>query len=206
MIFFDVDGVLIHGYHARPELRQCWDENLPRDFGIDREIFKQNFIMGPFVTQVLVGQKDLAEALNDFFTAKNLSISADRLIDYWLKNDSHINHDLLAVVKKLKQEENVRLFIATNQEHNRARYLMNNLGFGEYFDDIFYSARVGHLKPTAQYFEKIIEALAISTNDTPVLIDDTPAVVHAARQLGWQAIEYTQVADLKQHEILRPFV
>ncbi|NDC56614.1 MAG: haloacid dehalogenase, partial [Alphaproteobacteria bacterium] len=38
MIFFDVDGVLIHGYHARPELRQCWDENLPRDFGIDREI------------------------------------------------------------------------------------------------------------------------------------------------------------------------
>ncbi|NDG05063.1 MAG: haloacid dehalogenase, partial [Alphaproteobacteria bacterium] len=85
MIFFDVDGVLIHGYHARPELRQCWDENLPRDFGIDREIFKQNFIMGPFVTQVLVGQKDLAEALNDFFTAKNLSISADRLIDYWLK-------------------------------------------------------------------------------------------------------------------------
>ena len=32
-VLFDVDGVLVHGYHAKPEFRKCWDENLERDFG-----------------------------------------------------------------------------------------------------------------------------------------------------------------------------
>ncbi|MDF2983165.1 MAG: hypothetical protein K0Q69_2937, partial [Devosia sp.] len=27
-VLFDVDGVLVHGYHARPEKQIRWDENL----------------------------------------------------------------------------------------------------------------------------------------------------------------------------------
>ena len=48
IVLFDVDGVLIHGYHARSELRICWDENLERDFGINRDKFKNEFIFGEF--------------------------------------------------------------------------------------------------------------------------------------------------------------
>ena len=36
-VLFDVDGVLVHGYHARPELQLRWDENLLEDLGIDPE-------------------------------------------------------------------------------------------------------------------------------------------------------------------------
>ena len=37
--------------------------------------------------------------------------------------------------------------MATNQEHMRAQWLWQTLRFGELFDDIFHSARVGHAKP-----------------------------------------------------------
>ena len=36
-LVFDVDGVLVHGYHARPERQRRWDENLLADLssGVD---------------------------------------------------------------------------------------------------------------------------------------------------------------------------
>jgi putative hydrolase of the HAD superfamily len=34
-IFFDVDGVLIGGWHSMPERRKRWDVNLKQDLGID---------------------------------------------------------------------------------------------------------------------------------------------------------------------------
>jgi FMN phosphatase YigB (HAD superfamily) len=64
-ILFDVDGVLVHGYHARPELRRRWDEHLQRDLHIDPERFQKEFIFGPFVQQVITGQMDLKQALTE---------------------------------------------------------------------------------------------------------------------------------------------
>lgn len=48
IILFDVDGVLIHGYHYKTELQKHWDKNLYHDFGIERDIFKNEFILEDF--------------------------------------------------------------------------------------------------------------------------------------------------------------
>ena len=61
-VFFDVDGVLVHGYHARPDLQLRWDENLLADLGIDPEAFKERFIYDVFVKKVLIGKVGLVEA------------------------------------------------------------------------------------------------------------------------------------------------
>ena len=42
-IVFDVDGVLVHGYHARPDLRDRWDEAL-LGIGINPDRFQREFI------------------------------------------------------------------------------------------------------------------------------------------------------------------
>ena len=159
VILFDVDGVLIHGYHARPELRKCWDENITQDFGIDRERFKNEFIFRSFVKDVLVGKKDLKDALSACLPNLGYTGDPQNFIDYWLKNDANVNHDLLDRIKILKASGETRLFIATNQEHNRARFLMSALGFADYFDDIFYSARIGSTKPSREYFDWITTKL-----------------------------------------------
>jgi putative hydrolase of the HAD superfamily len=62
-LLFDVDGVVVHGFHARPERRRRWDENLAADLGIDPAEFVEHFIRGPFERGVLTGRMSLVEGL-----------------------------------------------------------------------------------------------------------------------------------------------
>jgi len=201
-LFFDIDGVLVHGYHARIERRICWDQNIERDFAINQQRFQKEFIAGPFIREVIVGRKDLKEALAEALPALGFNGDPQIFMDYWLRNDAHLNQDLLRQVGLLKRSGRVKLFIATNQEHHRARYLMQDLGLKKYFDDIFYSARIGHTKPSAGYFRHIAAELQLSSGDRPVLFDDSANVAAAARAFGWDAIEYLDAADLFKSSIV----
>lgn len=201
-VFFDVDGVLIHGYHARPELRKCWDENMEEDFGISRARFTQEFIFTTFCDKVLTGKQDLDSALTRALPGLGYTGDPKAFIRYWLENDSHVNADLVEKIKILKSSGKVRLFIATNQEHNRARHLMETLGFSRYFERIFYSADIGHLKPKTEYFDYISRNIA-DTKDPPVFFDDTPEVICAAKQYGWEAYEYKNTDSLRESPFVR---
>ena len=203
IILFDVDGVLVHGYHARPELRKCWDENLQRDFGIDREQFKSKFIYGAFTKNVLIGESSLQEELAICLPTLGYRGDPQIFIDYWLRNDANINQSLITKIKLLKESGQTRLFIATNQEHNRVQFLMNKLGFSDFFEDIFYSARIGVTKPGKAYFDWIAEHLRLTPGQKPIFFDDTPAVIELARNYGWEAIEYIDEDVLNQSVFVR---
>ncbi len=200
-ILFDVDGVLIHGYHAREELRHCWDENLENDLGISRQAFKDGFIFKDFINHVLIGRMDLYDALEKFLPTVSYHDDPQIVIDYWLKHDSQVNHDLIDKIKILKSVSDVDLYIATNQEHNRAKYLMDVLGFGEYFINIFHSAKIGHIKPSQDYFVNV-HGLLGNPNTPPILFDDTPAVVQGANDFGWTAYEFLSVEDLYKDDFV----
>jgi putative hydrolase of the HAD superfamily len=70
-IFFDVDGVLIDGWHANSALRKPWDETLQADLGIDRNAFQELFFGTPGSRSVspmyecVTGCCDLRDALAD---------------------------------------------------------------------------------------------------------------------------------------------
>jgi len=200
-ILFDVDGVLIHGYHAKPEFRKCWDETMEADLGLNREHFQKQFIFGPFVQQVLVGAQSLQEALTTYLPTTNARVTAQEVIDYWMRNDANINQPLLDAAKRLKATGEVRLFLATNQEHTRAAYLMQTLAMQEHFEDIFHSARIGTIKPNQAYFQTVSDLLGPQT-EPPIFFDDTQNVVDAANAFGWQAHQFDTVADLNKN----PFV
>lgn len=202
IVFFDVDGVLVHGYHAKPERRICWDDHLERDLGINREHFKENFIFGPFVNEVIIGKRDVDEALNSYFQSINQTIDVERFITYWLTNDSNVNKDLFKKIEILKNSEMVRLAIATNQEHKRANHLMNNLGFRDFFDDIFHSARMGFRKPDQKYFEEIMRHIG-GQEEPPIFFDDTQSVVDAANDFGWEAYQFDDVSDLNKSNFIK---
>ncbi len=42
-IFFDVDGVLIDGWHADETRRKPWDTTIEADLGVDRKAFQRLF-------------------------------------------------------------------------------------------------------------------------------------------------------------------
>lgn len=199
-ILFDVDGVLIHGYHAKPELTRRWDENLDEVFGISREAFNQAFFDEHFAPYVLSGQRDLHDALAEVLPALGYEGAVEEFVQYWMEQDSVLHAPIMEYVKKLAAHEGVRLFLATNQEHVRAHHLMKTVGLEAYFDDIFYAARFGCVKPEQGFFEKSQEMLERNNEFPIVFFDDRQEIVDAANAFGWEAHQYDGLEDLWKSE------
>ncbi len=200
-VFFDVDGVLVHGYHANPSLARRWDENLLEDIGISPEQFSSEFIYGPFINDVLPGRRSIVDVLDEVLPALGFKGSSLTLLDYWMRNDSKVNAATFEVVKALARHDDVSLYMATNQDHARALWLWIQLGFGQVFKDMFYAARMGAVKPERAFFDRIMSS--IGPQDTPPLFfDDSPKVVDAANAYGWEAVLFDTVDDCRYH----PFI
>jgi hypothetical protein len=93
--------------------------------------------MGVFVEQVITGKKDLLEELTRYLPGLGYDGDLQYFLNYWLSHDEQVNDDLLNEIKRLKESKRVKLYITTNQEQNRAHYIMSTLGFSNYFEDIF---------------------------------------------------------------------
>lgn len=197
-VFFDVDGVLVHGYHARPELQRHWDAQLLQDLGIDRERFRNEFIFDIFIKKVIVGEMSLVEALDRRLPSLGYRGSPMAFVNYWLSHDSDLNQPLLDIVRQLRARDDLRLYIATNQDHMRALWLWQTLELGELFEDIFYSARAGVRKPEPGFFDFIEHRIGPQT-EPPLIFDDTPKVIDGARRAGWEAVLFTTVEDVTTH-------
>lgn len=198
LVLFDVDGVLVHGYHTRLERQRRWDEHMEADLGIRPAEFRDQFIYGVFVSHVLTGRMSLVSALEQALPSLGFCGSPMTVVSYWLERDSHLNQELLAVIRALRQSGAVRLGVATNQEHLRAFHLWSTLGLQQLFDDMFHSARLGVLKPSRDFFERV-SRLAAAQGERPLMFDDSPEVVSAANEFGWEGVLYDQLQDCTEH-------
>jgi putative hydrolase of the HAD superfamily len=197
-LFFDVDGVVVHGFHTRPERRRRWDDALSQDLGIEPSAFVEHFIRGPFERQVLLGQRSLVSALEEVLPKLGYAGSPMVLIDYWLSRDSQLNFQLLDLIARLRRTGIGPIYLATNQEHLRAFHLWSMLGLRMSFDDIFYAARLGVLKPQPAFFEAIDRQIGPQA-EPPLFFDDSETVVQAARAHGWDAVLFDTIEDCAAH-------
>lgn len=197
-VFLDVDGVLVHGMHTNPQHVRRWDATLLADTGVDPQRFVPEFIFDVFVKKVVVGQMSVLEALERHLPGLGYKGSPMAFLHYWLTKDSVLNAPLLDHVRKLRQRDDLRLFIATNQEHMRANWLWSHLALNELFDDIFYSARIGVRKPDRRFFDFVDRRIGPQA-EPPLFFDDTPNVVEGARAHGWEAVVFNTVEDFTSH-------
>jgi putative hydrolase of the HAD superfamily len=197
-VLFDVDGVLVHGYHSRPELQRRWDENLLEDLGIDPDAFKDKFIFDVFIKKVLIGKVGLVEALDRVLPQLGYKGPTQRIVSYWLEHDSQLNVELVEVVRKLRAHDDIKLYVATNQEHLRAQWLWQTLRLGELFDDMFYAARLGVAKPDPGFYEEVAHRIG-PQSEPPLFFDDAEKVVAGARKAGWEAVIYNAIEDCTSH-------
>ena len=197
-VFFDIDGVLIDGIHARPELARRWDETLLEDMGVEPERFTREFIFDVFIKKVSVGQMSVIDALERYLPGLGYKGSPMVFHHYWLMKDGVLNQPLIDHVKTLKARGDLRLFIATNQEHLRATWLWSHVGLADLFEDIFYSARIGVRKPEQGFFDFVHRKIG-PQSEPPLFFDDTPKVVEGARAAGWEAVLFNTVDDFTNH-------
>ncbi len=186
----DVDGVLVCG---RPSDGKPWATNIEADLGLAREELQKEFFK-PFWGKIVIGQGGLREHLQPVLQRIAPKISYDEFVTYWFENDALLNTGLLEELRQ-KRISGTKVYLATNQEHIRAAYLMEKIGLQEHCDGVFYSAAVGSKKPEVAFFEKVA-ALAGLPPEQLMLIDDTRENVTAARRSGWNAVEWSKESSL----------
>ena len=136
VLMVDVDGVLVTGPERRP-----WSWNLQADLGLDPQLLQSRFF-APHWPDVMYGRADLHDRLGPVLAEIAPHLTSQALTDYWFAQDAHLDHGLLQDLADLRGT-GVALHLATVQEHHRARYLWDSLGFRDRFDAIHYSADYG---------------------------------------------------------------
>lgn len=197
-LIFDVDGVLIHGMHTNPAHVRAWNTDMLADMGVDPKRFTEEFIFDIFIKRVIIGEVSVIAALEKRLPSLGYKGSPMVFLNYWLEKDSVLNTDLLDAIRALKAKEDVRLFIATNQEHMRAHWLWAHLGLNSLFEDIFYSARIGVTKASDKYFDYVDQRIGPQA-EPPLFFDDTPKVIATANAAGWEGTVFNTVDDFTNH-------
>ncbi len=202
-IFFDVDGVLIDGWHARPERRRRWDTTLRRDLGIDPEALSRALFQPPPgggpapIDRCSLGEGEIEPLLEALLPALGYGGGVESFLDYWFSRDAAVNSDVLALSRRLRAR-GAQLYIATAQERRRAGYLWQTPGFSRDFTRMFHTAALGLPKRDPAFF-RAIDTLLGPAAAPPLMVDDRAEVCAAARAAGWEACLFDAPADLVGH-------
>lgn len=183
-LMLDVDGVLVTG---RPEDGLNWATDLEGDLGVSAADLQREFFARHW-EEIVVGRADLPERLAASLARIAPDVACDRLIAYWFEKDSRLDSAILDDIAA-SRSAGLKVWLATNQEHMRARHLMDVLGLTKRVDGMFYSAALGCRKPEGRFFHAIEAATGCAPEEL-LLVDDTPANVDAAREAGWHAVRW----------------
>ncbi|MEP3275643.1 MAG: HAD-IA family hydrolase [Stappiaceae bacterium] len=180
----DVDGVLVFPNRGKGTSQFS---TLKHDMGIDPDVLQHRFFK-PFWRDIVTGREQLFDRLS--FVLKTIAPTTDpeALIQYWFERESAIDNEMLSTVGSLRRR-GIRVFLATNQEHRRAEYLMQDMRLSNHVDGMLYSAEIGHRKPSHIFFRDAGRKAGFDP-DQVVFIDDTLDNVKAARAFGWQAVHW----------------
>lgn len=191
VLVLDVDGVVVLGHPSGGR----WDKNLLHDLGIAPQRLQELFFR-PHWHAIATGCADMMEVLTDVWRELNSRVSPRTLVDYWFANDSRLDTELLSDVDDWRTLGN-RAFLATVQEHHRAKYLWDTLALRRHFDNMHYSAELGATKPETTFFERVHERLPVRSRHEVLFLDDAVRNVEAAATFGWRAQHYTNRDDLQ---------
>lgn len=180
-LMLDVDGVIVDG---RPDDGHHWKTNLLEDLGISAQELSECFFKRDW-EDIIVGKKDLLPAVEAALARMGSSVSSQKLIDYWFEKDSRIIEHVLSDCEAIR-EQGISIFLATNQEHQRANFLLETLGLGTHVDGMIYSAKVGHRKPHSKFYSFAQVKIGFEPHRI-LLVDDTKANIQAAIEAGWKA-------------------
>jgi putative hydrolase of the HAD superfamily len=185
-IIFDADGVLING--------EMFSVHLDRDYGISKEQTLP-FFTGPLKDCVL-GKADLKEVLPAYLHKWEWDGTVDEFITYWHTSEHNIDKELVEYIQNLRSK-GIKCYLATNQTKYRFEYMLQEMGFANFFDKAYVSAHLGHRKPEQEFYRKVMDDLGTTNKNEVLFWDDTQENVDGAREFGINAELYTTFNDFK---------
>jgi FMN phosphatase YigB (HAD superfamily) len=178
-IFVDLDGVIFQG-------AEKFSIKYAKEYNINL-----NNMTTFFINQFklcLTGDADLKEELSKVVTEWNWPGTVDELVQYWIKDTSNTNDELINSLNE-KLHNDIKIFVVTQQEKNRAEQLRIFLGDKLNYTDYFSTHKIHFVKSDAKFY---LECLRRSTN-TPnevLFIDDDMKNISIAKEVGLKTIFY----------------
>ncbi len=182
IILFDVDQVLVNASGKYFSL------HLQEDFGISTEITRDFFLTEH--QDCIIGKKDLKEVLPKYMKKWGWKGTIDELLSYWFKSEHIVNDDLVKEIDAYK-EKDLKIYLATNQDTHRMKYILNEMGLGKFIDGAFVSSQIGYKKPQPEYFSTVLSKLNLYKPNEILFWDDNLENVEAARVFEINAEQYT---------------
>ncbi|MDT3695218.1 MAG: HAD family phosphatase [Ignavibacterium sp.] len=129
-------------------------------------------------------------------------IDGETFCQYW-SDIFTLNEDVAALLSVLKQKYKLYLVSNTNSIHKR--YGFQHYEFLKLFDKLFLSHEVGYVKPEKEIYQAVEKESGFLPEEH-IFIDDIWEYVEAAKQLGWDGIQFNGyndlVMNLKERNIL----
>lgn len=119
-------------------------------------------------------------------------IDGETFCRYWSDIFS-LNEDVAALLPILKQKYKLYLVSNTNSIHKR--YGFQHYEFLKLFDKLFLSHEVGFVKPEKEIYQAVEKESGLLPGEH-IFIDDILEYVDAAKQLGWDGIQFNGYIDL----------
>ena len=185
-IIFDLGGVILNiDYHRTA--------NAFKQMGCDNfdELYSQQKQAGLF-DEFEMGKISPQAFVNELLRVLPKGISPKQVIDAW--NAMLIDLPQIRLEKLAEHKQNYRTFLLsnTNATHEdaftRLIQQQNNIpSFAPFFEQVYYSHRIGLRKPHPEVFAFVLEQNKLLPEET-LFIDDSPQHLVGAEQLGIQTV------------------
>jgi putative hydrolase of the HAD superfamily len=187
-IIFDADGMIVHGTR--------FSSRLAKKFNISTETTAE-FFKGDF-QQCLIGKADLKEELLAYFSSWGWKGSIDEFLEFWFSEEyNFIDERFFPLIQELRQN-NLKCYLATNNEKYRTENLINKRGLGKYFDGVFSSAYLGSKKPELEFFESILEDLPNIKKEEILFWDDDAKNIEGAESFRLKSQMYADFTEFQK--------
>jgi len=130
--------------------------------------------------------------INQMLQWLDYKITAEQFIKYWSSIFS-LNNKVVDLLPILKKKYRLYLLSNTNSIHQKFGY--QHYDFLKMFDKLFLSHEVGFIKPESEIY-RAVEHVSGFPSGQHIFIDDILEYVNAAKDIGWDGIQYVGYDDL----------
>ncbi len=134
----------------------------------------------------LVGKGDFRDAVAEVLRRWSLDVRIEDALEpwHWFAAEPAV----LSLIGELRAA-GIGCHLATNQQAYRRAIMQDERGYGEWFDQTFYSCDLGLAKPDPAYFRAILGTLGVPASSV-LFIDDNESNVAGALSVGLHAEVY----------------
>ena len=130
----------------------------------------------------LIGQADIKVVLPAYLAEWGWRGSVDEFLAYWFESEREIDVRITEGVRQLRRQ-GMRCYLVSDNEKERAAYLMNTVGLASSFDGAFFSYQLGTKKSSPEFFAKILRQLKVDSGHVWYW-DDDEKNVEVAKRMG----------------------